>query len=360
MMTSATAGSGRREAARPEANWTIEGLRCVAALLVVAAHYGSGLGNERGLSGYGFTGVDLFFVLSGFVFAPYFFGRPLAPLPHYSRRLFRIYPLYLAALAFYAGLKAWQGLPLQYLASHVLLLQTLHDTQTAFYYNPAFWSLPPEMEFYLFLPLLVRAATSPRRRWMLGLLALFVHLVVAWTLPDQPQSGIPLVLSAHLPGRGVEFALGILSWCLAHHPWTAGARLGILAGAMLAWWGLGALWVVLGETGVWASPLLRGNVSLDAALCFAAMVAVCAQGWQTPPTGLRQLAFWGGNLSYGTYLFHNAMPPLLQHLLPSLQGVLLYGCSLVATLMLALGLHRILEAPARRYGRHLGERLAAR
>ena len=90
--------------------WSIELFRGIAALIVMLSHYWTLIGVEPGIFRFLFTGVDLFFVLSGFVFAPYLFGKKLLIIPHLIRRLFRIYPLYIIALIIYAGLRLQQGL----------------------------------------------------------------------------------------------------------------------------------------------------------------------------------------------------------------------------------------------------------
>lgn len=57
--------------------WSVELLRGMAALLVVVSHYQHLAGMDFGILRFAFSGVDLFFVLSGFVFAPYLFGRKI-------------------------------------------------------------------------------------------------------------------------------------------------------------------------------------------------------------------------------------------------------------------------------------------
>ena len=81
--------------------WPIEGLRGLAALMVMWWHYRHWVMPERDVDAFAYTGVDLFFVLSGFVFAPYVFGKPLALGPYMLRRVLRIFPLYVVALLLY-------------------------------------------------------------------------------------------------------------------------------------------------------------------------------------------------------------------------------------------------------------------
>ena len=100
--------------------WPVEAWRGLAAWMVVYAHYWAGADSSWPLLRFCFTGVDLFFVLSGFVFAPYFFGRPLVPRSFALRRFFRIYPAYLLALLIYVAMKYLDGQPLAYWWQHLV------------------------------------------------------------------------------------------------------------------------------------------------------------------------------------------------------------------------------------------------
>src|SRR5215831_12084637 len=81
---------------------SIQVLRAVAALMVFGGHLGAEIGQNSivavpGWSGIGAAGVDLFFVISGFIMVYVsrdLFGRPEAPLQFLQRRLIRIVPLY--------------------------------------------------------------------------------------------------------------------------------------------------------------------------------------------------------------------------------------------------------------------------
>ena len=138
------------------AGWVIEGWRGLAACMVVFAHYGVVPGASWAISRFTFTGVDLFFVLSGFVFAPYFFGQPVAWRGFAVKRFFRIYPAYFLALLGYFFLKYLSGQPLEFVWQH-LTFAHLQSREMAFYYNPVFWSLPSEVAFYVALPLMAWA-----------------------------------------------------------------------------------------------------------------------------------------------------------------------------------------------------------
>ncbi|KFB78207.1 acyltransferase [Candidatus Accumulibacter cognatus] len=333
----------------------IEGSRGLAALMVLAAHYAHLFAAQTWLFRFATTGVDLFFVLSGFVFGPYLLGKPLPVLPHLVRRFFRLYPLYVAALIGYILLheppaQAWEHFP-----EHLLMLHTVVSKETAFYYNPAFWSLPPEVEFYLFLPLL---ATLSRNGWFAAVLggSLLIHMALLLFPGSADFSSWPQIAGVHLPGLLPEFLLGGVAYAVSQR------RLSV----SVQWWlllaGIGHLWLVAqvfkafvvdagvsGAVPVW----IGGNIGLAAALGYAmvltALSKLLAQAWG-PATPLLLVA---GSLSYGIYLFHNMMPALLRRLWPGLEGAWLALAALVFTIGMATLAHYGLERPLRNFGRQL-------
>ena len=380
----------------------IEAWRGVAAALVMYVHFWAFSAQDWPPLRLAHTGVDLFFVVSGFVFAPYLFGRPLAWRAHAVRRFFRIYPAYLAALAVYAGMKAANGQPLLFMAEHLSFLH-VQSKEMAFYYNPPFWSLPAEVEFYLVLPLLAGAARAAHRRWgapgpqvlVLALLAAAAALrwALGWGSDGQAQN-MAFIALHHLPGVLVEFLLGAVAWLVSAPKVRAlpgpaprgGARkLGttrrflestrplspwlrcFMAAAGLAGWTALALWFGrVGDAGVDASPA-RGLVGALAAVCFALMVAASVRTMAPPAgppspglrAGLHTLAQWSGRLSYGVYLFHMAALRLAETWAPGwgLSFAEVRVLAVVLTLAMAAAVYLAWENPWRLLGRRWAARL---
>ncbi len=336
----------------------IEALRGVAALLVVLTHYMHFLTLTPGLWAFASTGVDLFFVISGFVFAPYFSVRPLQPAPFFVRRFFRMYPLYVCALLVYVALKpagtgAWAEVP-----AHLLMGHTLQSVAIASYYNPAFWSLPPELEFYLLLPLLAPLC----RRFGLGVLlaaGLAVHLLlVALSNPANPEVTTWVIAMVHAPGLLIEFLLGVLSWrLLGVRPrdlLLAMSSLILVFAMFLFSQHLPSPGLANGRAGWWVG----GNIGLTAAAGYALMLAALAGIRLCRKPRWQPLCLWAGRLSYGTYLLHNAAPPVLSRLAPGLTGLPALLACLSLTLLAAWAAHVFIEAPSRRFGRRLAARLS--
>lgn len=328
----------------PGHDWSIELLRGFAALMVVGAHYLPLIGWDVGVARFAFSGVDLFFVITGFLFAPSILRRP----PHLAafalRRFFRLYPLYAAAVLAYVAIKLWQGGEARYVAEHLLFLHTAQTHEIARYYNAAFWSLPPEVEFYLALPLL--AMLGVRAGGFAAMTAAGVALHFWGAATDR------ILVMVHLPGLLVEFCIGMAAWRLLQRGSLGRAmQLGLMAAGVLLWLVLAQVQASLGDAGVGQITLLRNNMGLYAAVAFGLFLS----GWVGfvlhPAEWVRTMSIGLGNLSYGVYLFHNAAPqvlaPVRAAMAPEVFGLACLGLTAVT----AFALHVALEAPMRRLGR---------
>ena len=342
----------------PGNEWSVELLRGLAALMVMYAHYYALAGLDRNLLAFFFTGVDLFFVISGFVFAPYFFGKGLAWRAFMIRRVFRIYPLYVVALCLYA-LQRWvSGQEVDHFLTHLFFLHTMQTREIAFHFNPAFWSLPPEVEFYLALPLLCALFAGVRGVARLWVLALAVHLALVWGMGEVEGRGRAVleIVLLHLPGLLVEFVLGIVAWrVVVARPRVMWRLLLAVAGVSL-WWVLARIYREGGDAAIDASWWLHGNLGVWAATAYAAMLIAVVGLVAEPPQCLRAFAIGLGNLSFGVYLFHNLMPAALVSWRTSVPGWLFALCCVAATLALAWLMYRYFEGPARAFGRGLAAR----
>lgn len=178
----------------------LDGVRGLAILMVLLVHF---VGNmqpttqiERAIvlvTGYGIYGVDLFFVLSGFLITGILYdGRNE---PHYfrnfyMRRFLRIFPLYYGVLAFLFLLAPLipvvRGPTLDYLLQEQawawLYAVNIHVAKHGYWslsYINHFWSLSVEEHFYLFWPLVVLMLAG-RPRWLIAVsLGLSIGAIVA-------------------------------------------------------------------------------------------------------------------------------------------------------------------------------------
>ncbi|WP_158823450.1 acyltransferase [Granulicella sp. S156] len=211
----------------------LDGLRGIAVLMVFLFHYGGGLKSPHlavRLLGYltaaGWTGVVLFFTLSGFLITGSLWdsrGNQHWFRNFYARRFLRILPLYYTALALSAiGLfEAWHNLHLlQKLFTYVLFLQNMPWLEPTALAIPTplplyhLWSMAVEEQFYLLWPcvlLMVRNRRSAFRLCVWVFVASAAFRVVIFGLPQislQHSSPYRDFLLTHAG----EFALGA---CLA-------------------------------------------------------------------------------------------------------------------------------------------------
>lgn len=157
------------------------GLRGIAALWVVGYHC------HKLLPGaplpaipfaYGFLGVDVFFVLSGYMLASLYADIKRHDLPDFwLKRVLRIYPLHLflmaclGTIALGAMLAGHDPGP-HYTAAHFLAVASLLHVPLGIYgWNDPTWSISVEMCCYLAFPLFIAMATRPPRAWLVPLAA---------------------------------------------------------------------------------------------------------------------------------------------------------------------------------------------
>jgi peptidoglycan/LPS O-acetylase OafA/YrhL len=146
----------------------LDGLRGIAILLVVWYHIalvsGQGFGPLDYIAQAGYLGVDLFFFISGFcLFYPYarslIDGRPMPTVRRFfERRLMKIVPSYLLALAVFMGVYHAQfATPhdaVVQLLSHLTFMHTLSPATYSAISGPL-WTIGVEVQFYLLFPLIV-------------------------------------------------------------------------------------------------------------------------------------------------------------------------------------------------------------
>lgn len=162
----------------------LDHLRTLAILLVFLSHYGRLFPNPEWVNTickFGWTGVDLFFVLSGYLIAGQLFaeiarGKPISLKTFFIKRFFRIIPPYLVVLTLYfcfPYVREWEGLaPLWKYLSFTQNIGLDQRSQRTFSHA---WSLCIEEQFYLLLPLLLLLLTRQKllRKGYLLLLVLF-------------------------------------------------------------------------------------------------------------------------------------------------------------------------------------------
>ncbi|VXB87486.1 Acyltransferase [Massilia sp. 9I] len=253
-------------------------------------------------------------------------------------RAFRIYPMsILVVLAVSLVERLWsQGGPsITTIVSNILLIQNLTGAPSV---TPVLWSLPYEVQMYLFLPALFVLASLAGQRawcWIVALwIAAIVVILLVWRL------GLNYELVKFFPC----FLPGVLAYCLRHSPRRYPAAflfLFVCAGAVSfpALVGMGCSATVLS----WVFCLLLG--------------LILPQCRELRTAWLRSCGKTIAQYSYGIYLVHVPILYLLFrhfHAIPRPVALLLFG--VVVPLLAFLAYHWI-EKPGIAYGRVLARRI---
>lgn len=352
----------------------IEGLRAIAILLVVAAHAG-----VPGLQG-GFIGVDIFFVVSGYLITGLLVGEReraghIDLARFYARRFRRLLPalllmLTVTALACYLILPASDQRDQAVAgAAAALWLSNMHfafsnvdyfgaSAETNLYLHT--WSLGVEEQFYLVWPALIglllvsrsKPMDSSTRRLVRGMVVVGMASLVACVWFTAHAAHLAFYL---MPTRAWQFAAGALVLLLAKRSKTPApiAQTTPLASIARNWSGVSGLaliactlWVVDATTpypGAWAILPTLGTVLLITAGCTDQSNLVTAWLSKRPMQAI-------GHVSYSWYLWHWPILVLGQIVFPAhglSQRLALVGLSL----LLAVASYRWIEAPVRRNDR---------
>jgi peptidoglycan/LPS O-acetylase OafA/YrhL len=213
----------------------LDGLRALAILLVVAWHYiGIAGGPESGLWRvfiFGRTGVDLFFVLSGYLITRILLANTESPSyfsTFYGRRGFRILPIYFVMLAIYLiGRQLGGSAPILFGGplpwwSYVIGLQNVWMAIEQSYgaaWLAGTWSLAIEEQFYLIFPLVVNYVSSRSlARFLIALLLLCpVGRLIAYGLGDELGYYVLMPLRADILAIGALIAWLEFSGCISAH-----------------------------------------------------------------------------------------------------------------------------------------------
>lgn len=354
-------------------------LRSIAIVWVMLFHSFliGGLGPDWSwLSRFGWMGVDLFFVLSGFligtqVLAPLARGQRLGFGDFYIRRAFRILPAFLVVLLLYLfwpdfreapGMEPWWKF-----LSFTMNLSIDYEHNAAFSHA---WSLCAEEHFYWLFPVFAVLAMRRPAAWKFGLLCALLVL-----------GGIALRAAAWQHGMATDPDFAVRNWFVEDIYYPTWNRLdGLLCGVALAVWK--TMWPQ-----AWQHARRYANLSLLAGLAVMALSFWLFQdrvgflgntmGWPVLSFGLGLLVFagagrdsligrrslplmgWLAAISYSLYLVHKATYHLVQErwgaqLADSgLLAVLVYGG---VALLAGAALHYSVERPFVRLRLRLADR----
>jgi peptidoglycan/LPS O-acetylase OafA/YrhL len=283
----------------------LQGLRGIAVLAVVIYHCHARLEGTwvHYASLWGWSGVNLFFTLSGFLITSILLearGKPHYFRNFYARRALRIWPVYFLLLAVCYAVPEWflgdslaHQAHWQTLVAYALFLQNLRHAALPGTLGPT-WSLAIEEQYYFVWAPVVAICRGRWLRWLLPLILVAMLVVSPLIRHLQPHWLTGTNTAIHLDGiaMGSLLALALHRLPLQRRHW---------------------LWIGLGTAiaGFSATATIAGGTSLlDTALAFAfagVVLAAIAGSGASNPVGflLRRgpLAYYG-QISYGLYMTH--------------------------------------------------------
>jgi peptidoglycan/LPS O-acetylase OafA/YrhL len=338
----------------------VEGLRAIAVLLVIAAHAGMGL-----FPG-GYVGVDVFFVLSGFLITGlllknYDADHTISLTGFYARRVRRILPastlvlvstvigsyVYLSVYraTHIAGDAQWTAL---FAANLNLIRQSTNYFDSQLPPSPLqhFWSLGVEEQFYAVWPLAIVmialvARNVPMRRKLGAVLCLVIAVSLWWSIVQTAGNGAeayfsPLTRAWEL---GAGALIAVVTPSLSRLPRNLGV--GMSLGGVLAILAAGLLFTQLTPFPGYAVVLPAGGAALAVA------------GGTVAPGGGAEIVLrlglfqWLGKLSYSLYLWHWPLLTIAQEAkgraLSAGETLILF----VGTLALSSVTFQVVEQPVR-------------
>ncbi|MEZ7898524.1 MAG: acyltransferase family protein [Flaviflexus sp.] len=369
-----TEAQGRRKARRhPMADpggmiRGLDGLRALAVVAVVIYHITPGA-----LPG-GFLGVDIFFVVSGFLITTLLLRevrktKRVDLKGFWTRRARRLLPallLLVVTVVPIAGLinrDLLVGIGRQVLGALTFSSNWLEIANGSSYFDQTspmlfknFWSLAVEEQFYLLWPLIFIGVIMLLRTWkarvgLAGGLALLSGVLMAVLADPMNLTRVYYGTDTHLFGLALGIALAF-SWSPPSGTWMAGTwqKYSQVAG-IAAFIGLIALLLTLSDQSLIA---YRGGIFLSSILTLILIASMLAPGSKLPTISDNPVATWIGHRSYGIYLWHWPILVMMSLIVPAAPGSVTFWIrSLVAvalTFLICDLSFRYVETPIRQNG----------
>ncbi|GAA4417467.1 acyltransferase family protein [Georgenia halophila] len=346
----------------------LDGLRAIAVVAVLVFHL-----RPESLPG-GFLGVDVFFVVSGFLITTLLLremaGGRINLAGFWLRRARRLLPALLAVVLVCVP-AAWAvssdllvGIARQSVGALTFSTNWLEISAGSSYFDTTapqvfahFWSLAVEEQFYLLWPLLLvvimSATAAARTRVRIALVAagLSAALMALQLTPGEDATRVYYGTDTHAFSLLVGVALafwwsqpeGFLSSDAWRH-WQQRAALGALGG-------LAVLMLTLRESTAFT---FRGGILLAALLSAVLIAALLGRPTLFQRVMRAPAVEWVGQRSYGIYLWHWPVIVILTLLVPtahdSAERWAILCVALLLTLALSAASYRWLETPVRNLG----------
>jgi peptidoglycan/LPS O-acetylase OafA/YrhL len=331
----------------------LTGLRAVAASMVLFLHlsqfHGHYLESYLVVVDQGFLGVDIFFVLSGYIIS-HVYGSDFLRFSGSKygiflwRRVARLYPVHIATLLGLIAMVTARGLldtnfwTVDQIPRHMLMLNAWTPEVS---WNIPAWSISAEMLAYILFPIFVFALLRPDS---LIVPIIVVAALVAWFQVSIGEQGIALSYHGWPAAAriGCEFALGTVMF-----------RIGRDLPVSKYWDGLAAIFFVA----IFLVPAV--TLKVIAIACF--VLAIAKSDGVVKSILSTRMAVYLGVISYSIFMVHF---PIIKLILKTkevlgieatgaIENVLLVCLFALVVIGIASGLYHLVEAPGRRWLRKI-------
>lgn len=325
----------------------VDGLRALAVIPVILFHAGF-----QAFSG-GFVGVDVFFVISGYLITSIILAEKKAGsftlIGFYERRARRILPALLFVLLVCLPL-AWMWLlpDEMRLFSASLVSVSTFSSNLFFYLTSGYfdgeikpllhtWSLAVEEQYYILFPVFIMLAWTYGKRWILFLLSVLALLSLAaaqWSSVINPEFGFLL-----LPTRAWELLIGVfIAFYLAEDNRKVESELGSVLGILLITYSVLAFDRHTPFPSLYA---LLPTIGTGLVILFATRETQVGRLLGSKPlVGV-------GLISYSAYLWHQPLFAFARHRSIDTPGLLLQSALAAAAIVLAYFSWKYVETPFR-------------
>lgn len=336
----------------------MEGLRGLAVTLVFLQHYVYQVMTQlhldpisyaiaQAVRRYGNYGVELFFILSGFLIYGHLVGRRPPFTKFMMRRFERLYPTFIVVVALAVVLHVsfdTGKIPADpvhaffYIGAQLIFLPGVFPIQPI---TSIFWSLSFEMFFYLLVGLAVSALHLDQRIKLFRIILICVCAVLL-VVSSSMDFGIPMTGPAEPRIRALPFFAGMLLWEAEEAGWWSARAALALAAPVLAFL----------LTSVVALPAVPQEVFHT--ICLALLCSACFRGGNAAARAFVWTPIrWLGNMSYSYYLLHGfvtlaVLKVILHSPLVAMLSILFWSMLLpvyAASVVVSLGLFALVERP---------------
>jgi peptidoglycan/LPS O-acetylase OafA/YrhL len=344
---------------------SLDGLRGIAVLLVFFFHYLPRNPHSplSWLASIGWSGVDLFFVLSGFLITGILYDTRESSnffRVFYARRALRLFPLYFFAVgivllvgAMLHTAMSWVAIPFYIYGANIMLtVKGGVPNFTPYFQCIHFWSLALEEQFYSLWPVVVffvRKRKSLMTICVGGMLGALVYRIVLTRLHASTW-----VLYAQLPSRMDALLAGAFLALALRGPrpdaWRSRRSLYVLLGGCLLI--LSLLFIRARSFFLSSGEMTSWGYSIFAGVYVSTLALALIPGTVPNLIGRASVLRFFGRYSYGLYVWHDLPSPVcvswqgwfVRNIHPLVLGQTVYALAMLALFAgVAVGSYHLLE-----------------